>query len=242
MASEKYIDLLRDPRWQRKRLEALEAGDWKCCHCSTTTKPLNVHHKKYRKGAKPWEYDLSELEVRCDDCHKDIHALQDELSAVVAKCSGRTALVEELIAYATTRVILSEVTGELVRCDSEARLRGVQLATGAGRGMLLSCIIGSHVDPAIVEQAMMVEWLRRREVGDKVTPVSILAQASEMGLHVELKEDGNISVRGTQDARDQIVPLMRRHKSELVTLLKTTSNTLSGVPGVAIEEDSESVE
>jgi hypothetical protein len=32
-----YGDLLRDPRWQKKRLEMLDAAEWKCTCCERTT-------------------------------------------------------------------------------------------------------------------------------------------------------------------------------------------------------------
>ena len=65
-----YIELLRDPRWQRKRLEILQRDGWACTGCHDTTKTLNVHHKIYRKGAKPWEYDDTDLITLCEDCHE----------------------------------------------------------------------------------------------------------------------------------------------------------------------------
>jgi hypothetical protein len=68
-----YSDLLRDPRWQRKRLEKLQEADWQCAKCFSREKTLNVHHKKYRHGAMPWEYEMKELEVLCEDCHESIH-------------------------------------------------------------------------------------------------------------------------------------------------------------------------
>ena len=34
---------------------------------------LNIHHKKYIKGRKPWEYEADSLVTLCEDCHHDIH-------------------------------------------------------------------------------------------------------------------------------------------------------------------------
>jgi hypothetical protein len=65
----KYAELLKHPKWQRKRLEVLEAADWKCTRCGETEVTLNVHHTEYRKGAKPWEYSLDELDCLCEHCH-----------------------------------------------------------------------------------------------------------------------------------------------------------------------------
>lgn len=79
MANQEYIELLRDPRWQRKRLEKLQQANWRCARCFSSDKTLNVHHKLYRKGAMPWEYRDDELEVLCDACHKKMHWYRAEI-------------------------------------------------------------------------------------------------------------------------------------------------------------------
>jgi hypothetical protein len=66
-----YGDLLRDPRWQRKKSEILQRDDFTCQLCADTETELQVHHKKYT-GLKPWEYDDKELITLCITCHKKI--------------------------------------------------------------------------------------------------------------------------------------------------------------------------
>lgn len=68
-----YAKLLRDPRWQRKRLEVMERDDFQCQRCDATNKTLNVHHKKYLPGRSPWEYPNELLITYCEDCHKAHH-------------------------------------------------------------------------------------------------------------------------------------------------------------------------
>ena len=34
---------------------------------------LQLHHIKYFAGRKPWEYNLSELQVLCKGCHAEVH-------------------------------------------------------------------------------------------------------------------------------------------------------------------------
>lgn len=77
MAALSYAEKLKDPRWQRKRLECFQAADWKCERCHSGTKPLNSHHRQYRAGLEPWEYDLGELVCLCEDCHAERHGLRD---------------------------------------------------------------------------------------------------------------------------------------------------------------------
>lgn len=65
-----YSEKLKDPRWQKKRLEVMEASKFTCDMCRSTEKTLHVHHVNYRKGAKPWDYELNEFKCLCEDCHK----------------------------------------------------------------------------------------------------------------------------------------------------------------------------
>lgn len=69
----KYEELLKDPRWQRKRLEIMQRDNFTCQKCGCNDKPLNVHHLYYNKNKKPWEYDNSSLITLCEDCHREKH-------------------------------------------------------------------------------------------------------------------------------------------------------------------------
>lgn len=67
-----YSEKLKDPRWQKKRLKVMGAADFKCQMCGDAEETLHVHHVNYRKGAKPWEYELHELRCFCEVCHKEV--------------------------------------------------------------------------------------------------------------------------------------------------------------------------
>lgn len=71
----KYKALLQLPQWQKKRLEVLEAAGWKCSECGAEDRQLQVHHKRYIAGAKPWEYESDDLAVLCDRCHEAEHGI-----------------------------------------------------------------------------------------------------------------------------------------------------------------------
>ena len=45
----KYIDKLKNPKWQKKRLEILNRDEFKCCYCNDTETELQIHHLKYTK-------------------------------------------------------------------------------------------------------------------------------------------------------------------------------------------------
>jgi HNH endonuclease len=71
-----YREVLDDPRWQRKRLEIMQRDGWACVTCGSTTQTLNVHHKVYRRGKLPWEYDGADLLTLCRGCHEGEHAVE----------------------------------------------------------------------------------------------------------------------------------------------------------------------
>jgi hypothetical protein len=64
-----YSEKLKDPRWQKKRLEILQRDNWTCQLCGATTITLHIHHRKYIKGKEPWEYPDHLLVTLCEICH-----------------------------------------------------------------------------------------------------------------------------------------------------------------------------
>lgn len=90
-----YSQKLKDPRWQRKRLEALQAANWSCKSCKATHKTLHVHHTKYR--GEPWEAPLDWLEVLCEDCHEKRHAPAKPLKIYFAGKIGKNDWRHKLI-------------------------------------------------------------------------------------------------------------------------------------------------
>lgn len=68
-----YSDKLKDPRWQKKRLEVMERDGWKCLGCGDTKNTLNVHHLRYLEDKEPWEYDEEYYMTLCDVCHIQAH-------------------------------------------------------------------------------------------------------------------------------------------------------------------------
>lgn len=86
MSNQSYIEKLRDPRWQKKRLEIMSRDDFSCQKCGDDSSTLNVHHGYYRTGNQPWEYPNSSLTTLCEDCHgyeTDL-ALQEKITLSMA--------------------------------------------------------------------------------------------------------------------------------------------------------------
>lgn len=75
-----WKDQYKHPLWQKKRLDALEFYGFACGDCGDTESQLHVHHVRYKKGARIWEYEVTELSVLCSECHKDAHAAKDSIN------------------------------------------------------------------------------------------------------------------------------------------------------------------
>lgn len=73
-----YSEKLKDPRWQRKRLEIMKRDEFTCRKCGDNETQLHVHHKQYINGNDPWEYDNKDLVTLCKDCHSIIEELRQE--------------------------------------------------------------------------------------------------------------------------------------------------------------------
>tara|TARA_R110000823_G_scaffold311844_1_gene438031 strand:- start:439 stop:792 length:354 start_codon:yes stop_codon:yes gene_type:complete len=81
-----YSEKLRDPRWQRKRLEIMERDEWRCKHCQSTDKTLTVHHYLY--CGNPWEVEDRFLATLCEDCHQNRQELDSEGKRSLAEISS----------------------------------------------------------------------------------------------------------------------------------------------------------
>lgn len=102
-----YWEKLRDPRWQKKRLEIMEDRQWTCEMCEATEKTLNVHHTIYRKGADPWDYADHEYRCLCESCHEIEHGWRRHLDEAIALMDpGR---IEELVGFAEAIVATDAV-------------------------------------------------------------------------------------------------------------------------------------
>jgi hypothetical protein len=95
-----YWEKLRDPRWQKKRLQILERDRWACVRCGDTTTTLNVHHGYYERGLDPWDYGDYSLWTLCEPCHEKAQA---ELSIAHASL-GILKPTEELLVTACSLI------------------------------------------------------------------------------------------------------------------------------------------
>lgn len=74
-----YSEKLKDPRWQKKRLEIMQRDSFTCQQCYDKKSTLCVHRKHYLKGKELWEYPNRLLITLCESCHEVETANQTEL-------------------------------------------------------------------------------------------------------------------------------------------------------------------
>lgn len=93
-----YAEKLKDPRWQKKRLEVMQQAGFECEECGDKESTLNVHHGMYQKGREPWEYPDGSFSCLCDECHKSRHEAEETL--LIRKSQMSTSELQNLAGYA----------------------------------------------------------------------------------------------------------------------------------------------
>lgn len=78
-----YAEKLKDPRWQKKRLEIFSRSNFSCEECGATDKTLAVHHLFYERGKPPWD-EKQILKGLCEGCHEKRYHAERDLALVLA--------------------------------------------------------------------------------------------------------------------------------------------------------------
>lgn len=121
-----YYEKLKDPRWQKKRLEVQESRGWACEMCFSDSQELHVHHKHYMKGREPWEYENDQLAVLCRDCHEWSHE-NDVMAEVISRLAvegpwGRTDAAYLLAGFCSIDIPEGNKGQEILRKVGQAGL------------------------------------------------------------------------------------------------------------------------
>ena len=75
----KYSEKLKDPRWQKRRLEIFQSAGFRCEECKSNAKELSVHHTAYLNGREPWDYPDTVLMCLCADCHEKRQLVEESI-------------------------------------------------------------------------------------------------------------------------------------------------------------------
>lgn len=126
MTKTSYSEKLKDPRWQKKRLEIMERDSWTCQLCYAEDRPLHVHHKKYEYGKNPWDIDSAYLLTLCDNCHaietKDYTQNINELIDILRQTLSSKGLYALVNAFGNTNFsysadLYAEVVDDVFHSD-----------------------------------------------------------------------------------------------------------------------------
>ena len=150
-----YSEKLKDPRWQRRRLEKMKQADFACEVCADSTEELHVHHKQYLNGYEPWEYEDSLLLCLCRTCHDIMHMDQ----AKVKKHAERLAVETKLVRY-YERVVPRWASQSLIwdRIDSLAKGEFCQLRADA-----MLAVQQLRKDLSGRADFILANWMKRKE-------------------------------------------------------------------------------
>lgn len=184
--AQSYWELLKDPRWQRKRLEVMERDLWTCTQCGCETNTLNVHHSYYERGKKPWEYPSESLRTLCEECHAKTTAQVDEAKRILGSLPND--VLDEVIGYLRARYWI-----ELGGCDPIPLTNYPQVAgflSGFG-------VIGWWMRDAIAA--------RIAEAGNECRAPRAMQQiASEQSQHLRAFYDRNLAERAAKEHGEAI--------------------------------------
>jgi hypothetical protein len=163
-ANRSYAELLKDPRWQRRRLEILQRDGWRCVECSSARKTLHVDHRRYSRGA-PWEVDDADLQTLCEGCHGRVTALRKEVADWVARQSIRE--LEHIVGLLRAMDCMRH-PARAIRADNIFQAHGAswawspyrpELVADLGAGLVTGARLQRDVarEPSLAEQAALAE-------------------------------------------------------------------------------------
>lgn len=122
-----YWEMLKHPKWQRKRLEILERDAFTCQDCGSSTNTLHVHHTYYERKLKPWDYPNESLRTLCETCHE---SAQDDMTQMQrALVTVDSSSLKTVIGYAAA-------TGTLMEPRRTIPCRSYEEAVGIGAAWL----------------------------------------------------------------------------------------------------------
>lgn len=104
-----FSDQYKHPNWQKKRLEIFKRDGFLCQHCEIGDKTLQVHHRKYERGKKIWECADDCYVTLCEECHKEVTDLIDQIRWNTEDCFS--------VALMQTVLKVVEIPNSIFVCD-----------------------------------------------------------------------------------------------------------------------------
>ena len=121
MTRKPYSELLKDPRWQKKRLEILNRDGFKCQSCEDETSMLVVHHLFYEPAKDPWDCPDEALITLCENCHANERDRRPEVEQILLY-TLRDFLVDDLESFAEALALGAVKMERCTRSDGTIEL------------------------------------------------------------------------------------------------------------------------
>jgi len=137
-----YALKLKDPGWQKRRLEILGRDEWTCQKYYGSEHTLHVHHRWYENGKAPWDAPDEALVALCEMCHKEE--------------TKRRRGVEAGFVLALRRHFLSDEVEAIAKALSN-------MAEFHIPSVMAGCIIWALKNPQVMTDGYFSEMERRRE-------------------------------------------------------------------------------
>jgi hypothetical protein len=125
-----YSDLLRDPRWQRLRLEVFQRDDFSCQICGDKETSLQVHHHFYLKGRNPWDYGHDQLTTLCEPCHEKTSERMLELRVGLSLLKPKHVL--RMIGYIKALLVEDGMVDDTGKISIDSPEEALGLSDGTG--------------------------------------------------------------------------------------------------------------
>lgn len=137
-----YAEKLRDPRWQKKRLQIFNRDKFTCKLCKDTETTLQVHHLEYH--GEPWETPNKHLITLCEHCHHEVEKIKKNN----AKFNFSTISIEKMLFNDNSRLMFIVHNYELI-----------QRIYNDGSKFLAGYNFGGRFDSGIVELKKLLKKL-----------------------------------------------------------------------------------
>ena len=112
-----YLEKLKHPNWQKKRLLILERDNFTCRYCSDKETELHIHHLKYHKN--PWDAKDENLVTLCKDCHGLVTAFNDLKNIIsIEKTEHTTCSLMFFVKYKSKDFLLIEIFSKIIDVHS----------------------------------------------------------------------------------------------------------------------------
>lgn len=85
MEKKTYSEKLKDPRWQKKRLEIMERDGWVCSFCGDKESTLHIHHIEYTPFCDPWDQPDHLMVTVCEPCHQSEYESRNSTEQTLLK-------------------------------------------------------------------------------------------------------------------------------------------------------------